>query len=129
MSELSDQQKKILSQNGENRLQHLVQQVVEQQEIWILTDEHGCVMLNTEDEDCIPVWPEQAFAQAWATQEWAHCTAEAISFKKWLSHWTPGLIEDELGIVVFPDDNQEGLILFPDELESMLQKKLNKSAR
>ncbi len=24
-------------------------------EVWILTDEHGCVMLNTEDEDCVPV--------------------------------------------------------------------------
>lgn len=129
MSELSDQQKNILSKNSESRLQHLVEQVVEQQEIWILTDEHGCVMLNTEDEDCIPVWPEEAFAQAWATQEWSHCIAQAISLQKWNSHWTPGLIEDELGIVIFPDENQEGLILFPDELEKMLQKKLSKSAR
>lgn len=129
MSELSKQDINVLAKNAENRLEYLIQQVIEHKEIWILTDEHGCVMLNTEDEDCIPVWPQEVFAEAWATQEWSHCKAEAISLKKWLSHWTPGLTDDELGIVIFPDDNQEGLILFPDELESMLQKKLTKLSR
>lgn len=124
-----NQDNKILKQDAESRLHYLVQQVAEHQEIWILTDEHGCVMLNSEDEDCIPVWPHQSYATIWATQEWSHCVAQAIPLTKWNSHWTPGLIEDELSLVIFPDENQEGLILFPDELEKMLQKKLSKSAR
>lgn len=63
----------ILKFDVDQRYKYLVKEVVENREIWILIDEHGCVMLNTEDEDCVPVWPNEAFAQEWATGEWEHC--------------------------------------------------------
>ena len=103
--------------DAEKRFQYLLTEVVAQEEIWILTDDDGCVMLNTEDEDCVPVWPNKEFAEEWATEEWAHCKAEAISLDKWSERWTRGLEEVELSIVVFPDKNLNGLIFFPDEFE------------
>ncbi len=80
----------------EKRLKYSVKTMVQERQIWILTDEHGCVMLNTEDEDCVPVWPNQEFAEQWATGEWDNCKAEAISLNKWHSRWTHGLEDDEL---------------------------------
>lgn len=112
---------------ADQRLQYLVKEVVSQKQIWILTDDDGCVMLNTEDEDCAPVWPSQAFAQAWATDEWQDCQPKAISLEKWHSHWTSGLEDDDVSIAVFPSVDQEGLIISPQELDFELKQQARKA--
>ncbi|MPW35794.1 DUF2750 domain-containing protein [Vibrio sp. B1Z05] len=91
--------------------------------IWLLIDEHGSVMLNTEDEECVPVWPSEEHALMWATGEWEGFTAEPISIAKWKSRWTHGLEDDELSLVVFPDQDGEGIVLYPDEFEMELTKR------
>ncbi|WIH25213.1 DUF2750 domain-containing protein [Photobacterium damselae] len=107
--------------DAEKRYKYLVKEVVANREIWILVDEHGCVMLNTEDEDCVPVWPNKEFAEAWATGDWAECKAESISLNKWHSRWTHGLEDDELAVVIFPNQDEDGLVVFPDELDFELK--------
>ncbi|GMQ46103.1 DUF2750 domain-containing protein [Vibrio sp. 10N] len=111
----------------EKRLKYSVKTMVQERQIWILTDEHGCVMLNTEDEDCVPVWPHQELAEQWATGEWDNCKAEAISLNKWHSRWTYGLEDDELAVVVFPNQNEEGVVLFPEEFDFELKKQASKA--
>ncbi|PSB83615.1 DUF2750 domain-containing protein [Photobacterium damselae] len=112
--------------DAEKRYKYLVKEVVANREIWILVDEHGCVMLNTEDEDCVPVWPNKEFAEAWATGDWAECKAESISLNKWHSRWTHGLEDDELAVVIFPNQDEDGLIVFPDELDFELKQQAKK---
>ena len=92
----------------------------EQQEVWILTDEHGAVMLTTDDEDCIPVWPHEEFAAEWATGDWQGFEAKAISLKDWQAKWTRGLDDDELLIVAFPLPDEDGIVLEPYEFEDEL---------
>lgn len=106
----------------EQRYRYLLKEAVQHQQIWILTDEHGCVMLNTDEDDGVPVWPHESFAQAWATGEWKDCTPQAISLHKWHKDWTPGLHDDDLVIVVFPSANNEGMVLLPDEFDHDLRK-------
>jgi hypothetical protein len=110
----------------EQRLKYLVKEVIQQQQIWILTDQDGCVMLNTEDEDCAPVWPSQEFAQAWATGEWADCEPKAIDLKTWHSRWTHGLEDDDVSIAAFPSEEQEGLVISAQELDFELKIKARK---
>lgn len=110
----------------EQRLKYLVNEVIQQQQIWILTDQDGCVMLNTEDEDCAPVWPNQEFAQAWATGEWVDCEPKAIDLKTWHSRWTHGLEDDDVSIAVFPSEDQEGLVISAQELDFELKNKARK---
>jgi hypothetical protein len=119
-------QKEIEQYDTEKRFQYLIKEVVSNNEIWILMDEHGCVMLNTEDEDCVPVWPNQEFAQAWATGEWQACKPEAISLSKWHSRWTNGLADDELTLVVFPNESEEGVVVYPDEFDAELKQQAKK---
>lgn len=124
---LSDERvQEILSFDSEKRFSYCVKEVVTNRQIWILVDEDGCVMLNTEDEDCVPVWPNEEFAQAWANGDWENCKPEAISINKWHSRWTTGLEDDELSIVVFPNAEQEGVIVFPDEFDFELKKQAQK---
>lgn len=112
--------------DAEKRYKYLVKEVVANREIWILVDEHGCVMLNTEDEDCVPVWPNKEFAEAWATGDWAECKAESISLNKWHSRWTHGLEDDELAVVIFPNQDEDGLVVLPDELDFELKQQVKK---
>ncbi|WP_105901922.1 DUF2750 domain-containing protein [Vibrio gangliei] len=116
----------INAYDSEKRFQYCIKEVVANRQIWILVDEDGCVMLNTEDEDCVPVWPNQEFAQAWANGDWEECKPEAISLNKWHSRWTHGLEDDDLSIVVFPNADQEGVIVFPDEFDFELKKQAQK---
>jgi len=129
MSISSEQLNTIETYDEEKRLSYLLQQVVSNKEIWILADEHGCVMLNTDDEDCVPVWPNEEFAQRWATDEWKECKPEAISLTKWYSHWSTGLTDDELALVTFPNQANEGFVLFPEEFEQALLKETKKQNR
>lgn len=107
----------------EKRYTYLLKNVIENNRIWILTDEHGCVMLNTDDEDCVPVWPSEAFAQDWATGEWANCTPKAIELEAWHQRWTNGLEEDGVEVVVFPNPDEDGLVISPDEFDHELRQR------
>ncbi|RHW75725.1 DUF2750 domain-containing protein [Colwellia sp. RSH04] len=119
----------IENYDDEQRLNYLIQQAVEHNTLWILADEHGCVMLNTDEEDCVPIWPNEALAQRWATEEWQHCHAESISLNKWFSRWTMGLLDDELALVAFPNQQNQGLVVYPDEFEEMLKKAQRKKGK
>ncbi len=116
----------IEAYDAEQRYQYLIKEAVKQQQLWILTDQHGCVMLNTDDEDCVPVWPNQEFAQSWATGDWQDCEAKAIKLKDWQARWTPGLEDDQLAVVIFPKTDEEGLVITPDELDFELSKQQQK---
>ncbi|WP_166422310.1 DUF2750 domain-containing protein [Paraglaciecola sp. 20A4] len=129
MTQVLDQDSiaKIERYTPEERLRYLIKEVVSQKQIWILTDQDGCVMLNTEDEDCAPVWPNKEFAQSWATGEWQDCEPKAISLDKWYASWTSGLEEDDVFIAVFPNQDEEGLIISPQELDYELKQKAKKT--
>lgn len=120
MSQAVQDLSSLIKQDAEKRCQYTVKEIKNSKQVWILIDESGCVMLNTEDEDCVPVWPHQELAQAWATGEWEMCEAKSISLGQWRSRWTDGLTDDELFVVVFPSLEGEGVILYPDEFEHML---------
>ena len=125
----TEQLNTIEKYDDDKRLTYLLQQVVSNKEIWILADEHGCMMLNTDDEDCVPVWPNEEFAQGWATGDWQACKPQAISLAKWYSRWSLGLTDDELALVVFPNQDNQGLVLFPEEFEQALLKETKKQNR
>jgi hypothetical protein len=116
----------VAQYSPEQRLDYLVKEIVKHQKVWILTDDDGCVMLNTDDEDCAPVWPSEDFAQGWATGEWADCKAIAIDLKTWRTLWTYGLEGDNVAIAVFPGEDEQGLVISAQEFDYELQQVINK---
>ncbi|RDV24458.1 DUF2750 domain-containing protein [Alteromonas aestuariivivens] len=112
----------LLAVSPQNRAQQTVEMIASGAQIWILTDNDGCVMLTSEDEDGVPVWPDEALARLWATDDWADCQPMAISLDKWMSKWTPGLMQDALVIMVCPVPGEEGEVMAPEDFAAALQK-------
>lgn len=110
----------MLTANSQQRTQYFLEQLKQYNQIWILKDDDGAVMLTAEDEDCIPVWPNQESAELWRNEEWQACEATPISVKDWLARWTNGMQDDELSVAVFPLPGEDGLVVFPDEFERMI---------
>lgn len=126
-----DQIDALVAMDSEQRFDYLIGRVVETGQLWILTDEHGSVMLNTDDEECVPIWPDRCFAEHWATGDWQDCEPMSISLKQWNFRWTPGLEEDQLAVVVFPlpqeGADEDGLVVWPEELDMMLTREVKRS--
>ncbi|WP_371379161.1 DUF2750 domain-containing protein [Thalassotalea aquiviva] len=117
--------------NDEQRFQVFMKALFEHQQAWILTDEHGAVMLNSEEneEDFVPFWPSAETAQLWASDEWSHCKAQSISLDDLKNKWLPGMEEDELSLIIYPATDLQGQIYYPWEFDDILAKKQNKLQR
>ncbi|AWL13398.1 hypothetical protein HMF8227_02950 [Saliniradius amylolyticus] len=117
MTQLSQMQKyQWESQPAHKRAEFFHQKSRQAQQVWTIVDDHGAMLLVTEDEDCIPVWPDEAFVKDWINDDWQHCRPYAISLQDWYDKWLPGLEEDGVSVVVFPVTHESGLIFEPWEL-------------
>ena len=105
------------TQASDKRYDYLVQQLVARGELWILVGDGGSVLLNSDGDDCVPVWPHQSSASAWVKDEWADCTVTAISLSDWQARWTEGLLSDGLSLAVFPNLDEEALVVSPDAFD------------
>ncbi|WP_351090141.1 DUF2750 domain-containing protein, partial [Shewanella sp. S1-49-MNA-CIBAN-0167] len=75
----------------EGRYDYMVEQIKAEKIIWTLQDQDGCVMLTTEDEDCIPMWPSEETAALWAVDEWKDCEPLAIPLDEFQERWVSGM--------------------------------------
>ncbi len=113
---------RITALDAEQRYEYFIKAVADLEQIWILTDDEGFVLVSAEDERCIPVWPHAELAEQWIEGEWSNCTAQAVAIDTWLEKWTEGLNGDELSIAVLPDTDGPGVVVTPDELAETLVK-------
>ena len=121
--------KNSINLSSEQRYELFMQSFMSNREAWILTDEHGAVMLTEEEEDYVPFWPTQELAELWADDEWGHCKATKLSFDEIRNKWLPGMEADELCLIIFPANDLSGQLFYPWEFEQVLDKKLAKLAR
>ena len=124
---LNSKQQLIAEQKDANqRYDYCVNKVCQFEEIWSLCDEQGWVELSDSDgEICLPVWPHPNFAKAWVSGEWANCQPKMVRLQVWLNRWTAGLQSDDTLLVVFPLDDDEGVIQTPQAFHDDLLSALN----
>jgi hypothetical protein len=112
--------KKVTKLDAEQRYDYFVNAVVDLEQIWILMDDEGFVLVTAEGEQCIPVWPHAELADLWIEGELAGCQSKAVDISTWLDKWTTGLNGDELSVAVFPHAEEPGVVLSPTELAETL---------
>lgn len=111
----------ILQSSAEARYDYFLQQALATGCVWTLRADDGGVLMSAEGQECMPIWPSQAFAEAWAEGDWADCAPFRIELAAWLQRWLPGMQADGLRVVVFPGEAEDGLVLGPQELKQDIQ--------
>lgn len=119
----------VLAQDAEARYSSFLRQVVEDQTIWVLTDDEGCTILTADGDECIPVWPAAEYAALWIEGEWAECETYAVPLSVWMSRWAKGMEEDGLAVAVFPLQDGMGIVEAPTQLAESIRKYQNKGSK
>ncbi|GAB3485013.1 DUF2750 domain-containing protein [Marinomonas epiphytica] len=121
MKELSTEERiQLLMAPDAERLEHFVSQVKASEQVWSLSNEEGFVMVETDDGDCVMVWPDAEFASQWAIEDWEDCEPVAVSLETFKSEWLPSLKMDNITIAVFPNIEDEGKLSSAQELTDLL---------
>ena len=112
----------------QERLQAFIDGVSRDGTIWGLRSAAGWAIVGAENEDCFPAWPDAESARAWAVADLADCQPAAIDLDSWMEKWLPGMDTDGTLVLVNPsdDDEEEGLVLPPGELETLLLEALGR---
>ncbi|MEL0638739.1 DUF2750 domain-containing protein [Marinomonas sp. TI.3.20] len=120
-TELSmDERVQLLVAPDSERLVYFVEKVKESQTVWSLSNEDGFVMVETDEGDCVMVWPDAEFASQWAVEDWDDCEPVAVELETFLTGWLPSLAIDNITIAVFPNIEDEGKLSSADELKTLL---------
>lgn len=123
---LNDKQLQSIPKLEEHeRYDYFLRKVADFEELWSLHSPEGWVEFSTADgEACLPLWPHPDFAKQWAVDDWSDCTPKAIALDVWLERWTSGLERDDTVLAIFPVDEEEGLVLTPQEFHDDLMAEL-----
>ncbi|TPE54495.1 DUF2750 domain-containing protein [Maribrevibacterium harenarium] len=120
-TELSlDQRIALLAAPDQERLGYFVNTVKATGQVWTLENEQGFVMVETDDGDCVMVWPDADFAAQWAIEEWEDCEPVAISLDTFKGQWLPSLLQDSITLAVFPNIDDEGKLTSAEEMTALL---------
>lgn len=110
----------FIDMNPAQRVDTFFKTVKAQGELFILNDADGCVMLTSDDEEGVPVWPTASLANMWADQEWSQCEPKSISLEVWLERWTNGLSRDFLNVIIAPVPAEESELMMPEDFADKL---------
>ncbi|WP_028670736.1 DUF2750 domain-containing protein [Saccharospirillum impatiens] len=103
-----------------DRYDYLIERVQAGQSVWSLRSDQGTVLMSSDGQDCLPVWPHTECAQAWINGDWADCTPLSIDAAAWEQRWLPGLQADGVALAVFPSQDDEGIVVEPDDMAASL---------
>ena len=115
-----DQRIQLLASPDDARLDYFINTIKATETVWSLSNEEGFVMVETDEGDCVMVWPDAEFAAQWAVEDWDDCTPIAIELSVFQSTWLPSLQIDAVAIAVFPNIEDEGKLVSAEELVSLL---------
>lgn len=116
-----DERIQLLASPDDVRLEYFVKSVKESQSVWSLSNEEGFVMVETDEGDCVMVWPDADFAAQWAVDEWDDCEPVEVSMETFSGMWLPSLEQDNITLAVFPNIDDEGKLTTAAELKALLQ--------
>lgn len=118
MSQLTpDEFVEISKLQPEERFDYALKVMVENSELWGLFGENGWLLLQAENDACVPIWPHESFAKAWEKDDFPDCKPKKIELDAWLSQWLPGMQKNGTLVLVFPlGEDEEGIMLEATEV-------------
>ena len=113
---------KITRMTPEARIEFFVPYVQSHKKIWGLFGEKGWIMVESGDELCLPVWPNQDFVTAWERDDFPNCEPKAIDLEDFNNQWAEGLTKNNTLLLLFPcGEEEEGIVMSGEELKECLE--------
>lgn len=113
----SDEFVAISKLQPEPRFEYALDKIIENGILWGLFGDNGWLLLKAEDDACLPVWPNEEFAQAWEKDDFPDCKPKPIELADWLSQWLPGMEKNGTLVLMFPlSEDEEGIMLDASEV-------------
>ena len=101
----------------ELRFDYALEKMVENNCLWGLYGDNGWLLLQADDDACLPVWPSEEFASAWEKDDFPDCKPKPIALDEWLTQWLPGMEKNGTLVLVFPlSEDEEGIMLEASEV-------------
>jgi hypothetical protein len=97
------------------RYDALLMHCKQKKSLWLLQDEEGCLLVALGNEKVLPIWHDEALAEAWKTDEYITFTATMISYADFSDKWLPGMYKDGYKLGVAPNLAGEGIVVDADE--------------
>ncbi|GGF80495.1 DUF2750 domain-containing protein [Alteromonas lipolytica] len=99
------------------RAELLIDRVLENQFIWGLMGTEGWVMVDSETQTCLPLWPDEASVAFWQRKDLPDSKPQAIPLQEFTATWLPGLKKNQIAVMLFPSGSlREGIVTSADEL-------------
>lgn len=105
----------------EEKYQYLVQQLIARKEVWIIYDDDGMVLFESDREEIvIPVWPHREVAQLFCVGEYADCQPGNVALADFRKNELTEAVEQQFLISVMPVPDRPALLVVPGQLEKDL---------
>ncbi|TAA43655.1 DUF2750 domain-containing protein [Corallincola spongiicola] len=110
----------LFGEKSETRYEAFLEMALAAEQVWVLKDDEGCLIVTSGDEECLPVWPSEDAAAACAIADWKGLEPLAVSLVDWMEKWLPGMEKDDRVVAVFPNLAGESLVVAASELYAEL---------
>lgn len=97
----------LLAASALDRVEYCIEQIVDEETVWVIGNESGFTMFTEGDQAVFPVWPYSAFAQLLCNEGEK---PEAIALERFLQHYLPHFKEQGYKIAIMPLPTGKGVV-------------------
>ena len=105
--------------DAEQRYQQFIDQLAGKNELFVLSDGESFALLNSDGEECLPLWADAESAQQWSNDP--ALVPRAVPIDVWFERWVPGLTNDNILLAVNPGESGDAVVLTAEELADAMQ--------
>jgi hypothetical protein len=110
----------VFNLDAKERYGYLIKKVADFEQIFLIADGKGnYVTCGTDDLECIPVWPEMAFAMQFLNSDWKDLSIVRIELNPFLE-WLEKLESENIYIGGFPNTAFNAIVVKPIEMKNHL---------
>ncbi|MCZ2720715.1 DUF2750 domain-containing protein [Marinomonas sp. 15G1-11] len=93
------------------RYDEVVNHCKKKQDVWVLQDDQGCLIIELGSEKVLPIWNDSSLAEQWKGKEYEGFSASVIAFADFSSKWLPGMVRDGFKLGIAPNLAGEGIVV------------------
>ncbi|MCC1496163.1 DUF2750 domain-containing protein [Alcanivorax sp. 1008] len=100
--------------DAELRYDQFIERISGKEELWVLSDGESFALLNSDGEDCLPLWADAESARLWSNDP--ALVPREVPLAAWFERWVPGLTADNIMVAVNPGESGDAVVLSAEEL-------------